>query len=241
MTAARADKHPAIAGPAVEVERLSLTLGSARILEEVSFRVEPGAVHCIIGPNGAGKTSMLKSLLGQMPHEGTLKIQWRGHRVIGYVPQRLEIEELLPITIHDFMALSCQRRPAFLGLAPRLRKEADHWLELLGLKGKERRMVGQLSGGERQRLLFAQALIPRPGLLVLDEPLASVDREGAELIQNLVRDLAATGMTILWVHHDLKLVREMATQVTCINRTLRFSGPPEEMLTSERVLAGFAP
>jgi zinc transport system ATP-binding protein len=113
-------------------------------------------------------------------------------------------------------------------------------LEKLGLHGKERRLVGQLSGGERQRLLFAQALLPQPALLILDEPLSSVDRNGAELIQSEVVRLHTEGVTVLWVHHDLRLVREVATTVTCIHRTLRFSGAPARVLEGERILEAFS-
>ncbi|MBI1321375.1 MAG: ATP-binding cassette domain-containing protein [Candidatus Hydrogenedens sp.] len=228
-------------GPALELKHVSLDLGNTSILHKVSFRVEPGTIHCLIGPNGAGKTSLLRTILGQMPHEGVVKIRWGARRGIGYVPQRIDVEDLLPLTLRDFIALSCQRRPAFLGMARRLRAEFDECMQALGLAGKVNRMVGQLSGGERQRLLFAQALIPMPGLLILDEPLSSLDRQGAELIQERVRQLADTGMTILWVHHDLKLVREMADAVTCVNRTLRFSGDPAELLSPERVLEAYAP
>jgi zinc transport system ATP-binding protein len=228
-------------GPGLDLKHVSLQLGRTAILQKVSFSIAPGTIHCLIGPNGAGKTSLLRTILGQMPHDGVVKISWGARRGIGYVPQRIDIEDLLPLTVRDFIALSCQRRPAFLGMAPRLRTEFAHAMESLGLAGKENRLVGQLSGGERQRLLFAQALIPRPGLLILDEPLSSLDRHGADLIQERVRQLAADGMTILWVHHDLKLVREMADCVTCINRTLRFTGAPTDMLAPERVLEAYSP
>lgn len=229
-----------VAGPRITLKNLSLSLGGNNILEEVSFNVGPGALHCIVGPNGGGKTSLLRSLLGQMPHEGRIEIAWNGPRVIGYVPQRLDMDPTLPISVKDFIALSCQKRPAFLGMSPALRTRAYEVLEKLGLHGKEHRLVGQLSGGERQRLLFAQALLPQPSLLILDEPLSSVDRNGAELILNEVRVLHKAGATVLWVHHDLKLVKETATAVTSINRTLRFSGAPEDALRPDRILDAFS-
>lgn len=227
-------------GPRVQFKGLSLCLGGNSILENISFAVEPGALHCIIGPNGGGKTSLLRSLLGQMPHEGGISLEWSGPRSIGYVPQRLDMDPTLPISVQDFIALSCQRRPAFLGLGSELAGNARAVLEKLGLRGKEGRLVGQLSGGERQRLLFAQALLPEPSLLILDEPLSSVDRNGAELIQQEVMRLHDAGTTILWVHHDLRLVRDIATHVTCIHRTLRFSGKPEQMLNGQRILDAFS-
>ena len=229
-----------MAGPRLQVKNLCLSLGGNSILDNVSFSVQSGALHAIIGPNGGGKTSLLRSILGQMPHTGKIEIAWEGPRRIGYVPQRLDMDPTLPISVTDFLAISCQQRPAFLPVRAALRAQMQEALHLLGLKGKERRLVGQLSGGERQRLLFAQALLPRPSLLILDEPLSSVDRNGAALIQDLVKDLVGEGVTVLWVHHDLKLVKESASAVTCINRTLRFNGAPETVLGGEKILEAFS-
>jgi energy-coupling factor transporter ATP-binding protein EcfA2 len=83
-------------------------------------------VHAIVGPNGGGKSSLIKTLLGQMPHQGQLTLHWPGeHEVIGYVPQALEFDRGLPMTVDDFMAAMCQRRPAFLGLSRRVRPAID--------------------------------------------------------------------------------------------------------------------
>jgi zinc transport system ATP-binding protein len=74
-------------GPAIEFDRVSLTLGGTRILQDVTFKIRAGTIHCIVGANGGGKTSLVRSLLGQMPHSGRIAIHWAGSRVIGYVPQ----------------------------------------------------------------------------------------------------------------------------------------------------------
>lgn len=240
MSANPASTETRTIGPGVVLKNLSLSLGGNLILDAVSFKVVPGALHCLVGPNGGGKTSLLRSLLGQMPHEGRIEIAWNGARTVGYVPQRLDMDPTLPISVRDFLALSCGNRPAFLGMSTELRQRADAVLERLGLRGKEGRLVGQLSGGERQRLLFAQALLPRPSFLILDEPLSSVDRNGAELIVEEVLQLHREGVTVLWVHHDLKLVKEIATAVTCVNRTLRFTGEPTKVLEPERILEAFS-
>ena len=103
-------------GPAIRFERVNLTLGGTRILEDVSFEVAPGAIHCLIGPNGGGKTSLVRTLLGQMPHEGRIEIAWNGSTAVGYVPQALDFDKTLPVTVTDFMALVCEKhRPAFIG------------------------------------------------------------------------------------------------------------------------------
>jgi energy-coupling factor transporter ATP-binding protein EcfA2 len=95
----------------------------------VRFNVAPGSVHAIVGPNGGGKSSLIKTLLGQMPHQGQLSLHWPGEPgTIGYVPQALEFDRGLPMTVDDFMAAMCQRRPAFLGLSRALRPpSARRW------------------------------------------------------------------------------------------------------------------
>ena len=89
-------------GPRIEFADVDLTLGRTRILEHVSFGVAAGSVHAIVGPNGGGKSSLIKTLLGQMPHQGQLTLHWPGEReVIGYVPQALEFDRGLPMTVDD--------------------------------------------------------------------------------------------------------------------------------------------
>jgi zinc transport system ATP-binding protein len=229
-----------VRGPAVHFANVGLSLGGTSILDGVSFDVRPGEIHCIVGPNGGGKTSLIRSLLGEMPVSGQISIDWNGGpRTIGYVPQALDLDRTLPVTVNDFMAMIRQRRPAFLGLASRYRKEVAAVLERVGLAGKGDRKLGDLSGGERQRILLAQALMPRPSLLVLDEPLTAMDEAGMRLFEDIVLAVADEGVTIIWIAHDLAQVRRMADRVTCLNRTVRFDGVPEEVLTPVRIAEVF--
>lgn len=227
-------------GPGIRFEHVSLALGGTEILRDVTFGIAPGEIHCVIGPNGGGKTSLIRSLLGQMPHAGTISIAWGENRTIGYVPQALDFDKTLPVTVDDFMAMVSQaRRPAFIGLSKANRERAERALERVGLAGKRKRKLGSLSGGERQRVLFAQALIPPPALLVLDEPMTSMDEVGSERFVKLIQELAAEGTTIVWIAHDLAQVRALASNVTCINRTVLFSGPPREVLAERNADALF--
>lgn len=220
-------------GPAIRFERVNLTLGGTRILEDVSFTVASGEIHCLIGPNGGGKTSLVRSLLGQMPHEGRIEIAWNDGTTIGYVPQALDFDKTLPVTVMDFMAIVCEKvRPAFVGASRVRRSEAEAALDRVGLAGKRKRKLGSLSGGERQRVLFAQALLPPPSLLVLDEPMTAMDEMGAGRFASLIKELAADGVTIVWIAHDLAQVRAMANTVTCLDRVVLKHGPPDEVLGS---------
>jgi zinc transport system ATP-binding protein len=223
-----------VQGPHVTFSEVGLELGGTPILDRVSLDVKPGQIHCLIGPNGGGKTSLIRSLLGEMPHTGRIAIEWRDSSVIGYVPQSLDFDKTLPVTVSDFMALIVQRRPAFLGLRGDLRHLVAAALDRVGLGGKQHRKLGDLSGGERQRVLFAQALMPEPALLLLDEPMTAMDERGARIIEQTVLEIAAAGTTVIWIAHDLEQVRRTADAVTCINRDVRFTGG-SEAVTAERV------
>lgn len=219
-------------GPAVTFEHVNLALGNTQILSDVNLGIAPGEIHCLIGPNGGGKTSLVRCLLGQMPHTGRISLAWGdGGRSIGYVPQALDFDRTLPVTVADFMALVCEPyRPAFFGMNRAKRALADAALERVGLTAKRDRKLGSLSGGERQRVLFAQALLPPPALLVLDEPMTAMDELGAERFAALIVELAGEGVTVLWIAHDLAQVRRMASTVTCVNRRVLFTGKPGDVL-----------
>ncbi len=228
-------------GPLISFDRLSLKLGGNAVLDEVTFRVEPGTIHCILGPNGGGKTSLIRSLLGQMPHSGTIRISWKDTvQVTGYVPQALDFDRTLPLTVGDFMAMICQRQPVFIGRVRQRKKMIERALQRVGMAEKTDYRFGSLSGGERQRVLLAQALIPEPGLLVLDEPASGLDRAGAEIMYEILAELKSRGTTLLMIHHDLAEIRKIGDMATCINRRVVFSGRPEEVLTPETILKVFS-
>jgi zinc transport system ATP-binding protein len=228
-------------GPGVQFENVSLTLGRTTILDDVNFRVSPGSVHALVGPNGGGKSSLIKTLLGQMPHQGRLSLEWpQASGIIGYVPQALEFDRGLPMTVDDFMAAMCQRRPAFLGLSRRYAPAIDAALERVGMQDKRKRRMGALSGGERQRVLLAQGLIPAPQLLVLDEPMSALDEAGIRVFERLLTDWSQSGVTVLWIEHDLEAVKRLADRVTGLNRHVLFDAPPALALTPERLLTLFS-
>jgi zinc transport system ATP-binding protein len=228
-------------GPGVEFSDVSLTLGRTTILDRVSFKVRAGSVHALVGPNGGGKSSLIKTLLGQMPHQGRLTLEWAGAPgIIGYVPQALEFDGGLPMTVDDFMAAMCQRRPAFLGLSRHYSKAIGEALERVGMHDKRKRRMGALSGGERQRVLLAQGLIPAPQLLVLDEPMSALDEAGIQVFERLLGVWRQSGITVLWIEHDLDAVKRLADNVTGLSRRVLFDEPAMTALTPERLLTLFS-
>jgi len=214
-----------MSGPTVVFDKVSLELGGVRVLDDVSFQVDAGAMHCLVGPNGSGKTSLVRSLLGQMPHSGQIWLTGEAVRPVGYVPQSLEFDRNVPMTVDDVMALVGQRRPAFFGGSRRQRSASAAALKRTGVPDIGRRPFGALSGGERQRVLLAQALTPIPQLLILDEPTAGIDEAGVRLVEEVVSDLNARGATIIWINHDLDQVARLAHSVTVIQRRVMFHGP----------------
>lgn len=220
---------PTLPGPAVVFDHVSLQLGGTQILEDVSFRVEAGALHCLVGPNGGGKTSLVRALLGQMPHTGQIRLEGQAMAPLGYVPQLPDFDRNVPMTVNDVMALLGQRRPAFLGASRATRAATAAALARTGLASKGAYPFGSLSGGERQRVMLAQALQPPPRLLILDEPTIGIDEPGMRLVEELVLEQQGRGTTILWINHDLEQVARVAQAVTGINRQVLFHGAPDQV------------
>ncbi len=227
-------------GPIVTCEGLSMTFGSNRVLHDINITAKPGELHCIIGPNGGGKSTFIKTILGQLNHEGTIRMDWPGTPgTIGYVPQMIEVDKTVPLTVENFISLCVQKTPVFFGISKKFQKEVDEVLQKVDMLSKRKYLFSELSGGERQRVLFAQALIPQPDLLILDEPMNSIDRTGAEIFNSIIDDLKDSGVTVIWVHHDLAEVRAKADHVTCINGSSIFAGNPADVMDEKHLLEIF--
>lgn len=213
---------------ALEVERLTVRLGGAVILHDLSFSVAEGSALAVIGPNGAGKTMLFRALIGSVPSRGT--VRWAPGTRIGYVPQKLDIERDLPLTGRDLL----QAKAAVTTTA---RADVDRALELVNLpRAVAGQPVGTLSGGQFQRLLLAFALMGRPTVLLFDEPTAGVDEPGEERLYEMIRRVQeAERLTLLLISHELSVVYRYATNVLCLSRERPCFGPPEEILTPERI------
>ena len=174
------------------IENLGVRIGNTNILENVDLHLHCGQLVALIGPNGAGKTTLLRAMLGELPHSGRLhflpvrKVGGETSPRIGYVPQKIEMDLLAPITVCDLFASAVSRRPIWLGCR---RKSLKGSLEMLAVVGADElleKKLGQLSGGQLQRVLLALALTPVPEILLLDEPVAGVDQAGIEMFYTMV-------------------------------------------------------
>lgn len=209
----------------ISVKDLTVTLSGHRVLDSLSFEIKRGETVAIIGPNGAGKTTLLKALLGLIPYKGSITIVNRP--AIGYVPQRLEFDRTMPVTVRELLAIHADKHPG---------ERIIKVLALVGVENLADRRLGVLSGGEFQRVLVALALLNKPQILVLDEPAAGIDVEGADEVYQLLKGLRQSeGLTILLVSHDVDVVFRYATNVLCINHRLICSGLPVEALSKEKL------
>ncbi len=182
----------------LRLQNFSVRTEGKTLLQDVSLELRRGELIVVTGPNGAGKTSLLRAILGELPHEGELMRNGR----IGYVPQRLAFDPGSPATVLDLFALALSRRPSCLGVSHAVRTAAAAALGHTGAAALTQRRFARLSGGERQRVLLALALTPAPDLLLLDEPEAGIDLEGLELFHHVIGGLCPHCRTgILLVTH----------------------------------------
>jgi zinc transport system ATP-binding protein len=207
-----------MAEPLVVVSGLSVRMGGGTVLDRIDLSLPPGEVVTVVGPNGAGKTTLLRAVLGLVkPDAGSVRRRV-GLRV-GYVPQKLPLDPTLPLTVERFLALAVAGRVERATLAGVLDEVRAG--RVLG------RQLREISGGELQRVMLARALLRRPELLVLDEPVGNVDVAGqAELYERIARLRDETGCGVLMVSHDLHLVMAATDRVVCLNRHVCCAGSP---------------
>ncbi len=227
----------------VVFDNVSVRLDGVPILEAVTAAAPRRGCTAVVGPNGAGKTTLLMAILRQVTFEGSIRMEDAGAGGpprIGYVPQRLQFDRGLPMTVRDFLVMGLQRRPLWLGTWRTNRERARGLLADVRGEALEGRMLGVLSGGELQRVLLALALAQDPDLLVLDEPASGVDVQGGQLFCELLERLRRErGFTQLMVSHDLATVTHHATHVILLNRRVVAAGPPREVLTPQNLAVVF--
>ncbi|WP_407083190.1 metal ABC transporter ATP-binding protein [Photobacterium leiognathi] len=230
-----------IIGPSIQLKNVNLQYGVNQILSDITHQFEGGQCHVVMGPNGGGKTSLLRSILGLTPFGGEIDILWdesvnNGKAgTIGYVPQKAMFEQSLPLTVMDFILLNQTRSPLFWRQRQKDKQRALAQLDRVGMASRAERRMGQLSGGEQQRVLFAQALLDNPDLLVLDEPTTGMDEQGVRYLESLIKEFVGQGKTVLAVHHDVTAVRRLQAQVHVVNHVLVDSGDYSEVLVPEKI------
>ncbi|MCX7665643.1 MAG: metal ABC transporter ATP-binding protein [Gemmataceae bacterium] len=229
--------------PLATIKNLSVSLGGRSILRGIDCELQRGKITALIGLNGAGKSTLLKALIREVPYQGAIEFHCghdhSSHRPdhVGYVPQRLVLDERMPLTVLEFFALTLQRWPLFLGISQKVRERSQLMLSRVGAIHLLHRPVAKLSGGETQRVLLALALEPKPELLLLDEPAAGIDFVDQKPFYDLIAEInRQANITILLVSHELSVVSEVAHHVLCLNNgKIQCQGTPSEVLTDEAI------
>ncbi|MHA3104380.1 zinc ABC transporter ATP-binding protein ZnuC [Acinetobacter sp. ANC 3791] len=202
----------------ISLQKIYVRIDDREILKQVDFELHSNEIVTLIGPNGAGKSTLIKVLLGIVkPTSG--KILKDSGLKFAYVPQKFNPSHSLPLRVRDLLALeACDATTKQQVIAE------------TGIEKLQDAKVQQLSGGERQRVLLARALLRKPQVLVLDEPMQGLDIQSEAELYEYVRSLPERyGCAVLMVSHDLQWVMQGTHRVVCLNKHICCSGSPENV------------
>ena len=223
----------------IRMKDIGVTIGKTKIIEHINLHVHCGKLTVIIGRNGAGKSTLIKAMIGEIKHEGTIEFRDIKQDLfsslrIGYVPQHLNVEKNTPTSVYDMFASFISNRPVFFKQSKKLYQEIKKHLEMFEAQELIDKRVCDLSGGELQRVLLSIACTPTPNLLLLDEPVSGIDRNGMELFyRNIDRLKKEFDLALILVSHDLEFVEKYADHVILLDRSIIKEGSAQEVLASE--------
>ncbi|MFH1677009.1 MAG: metal ABC transporter ATP-binding protein [bacterium] len=229
----------------IEARNLSFSYSHPTVeaLSDVSFTIGQGSFSGITGPNGSGKTTLINLIMGFLkPASGAIIVMEKNpssdplsvRRLIGYVPQREQVNDRMPIKVEDVILQGAiARHGAFLDKRERVER-LKRVLEMIDLEGFSDHPFNTLSGGQQQRVLIGRALAVDPVLLVLDEPFAAVDIASQVTIADLLKKLSIeNGLTILAVVHNINVLVHHIDSILLLNRKVVAFGKPNEVLRSD--------
>lgn len=221
-----------------KINNISVKIGKDVILKDVNIHIHCGELTVIIGRNGAGKTTLLRAILGEVEHTGNVTFVDQKDNVtkkikIGFVPQSINVEKHMPTTVYDLFASCITHIPVFLRKDKKIYNEIKEQLKIFGADGLIDKSIGDLSGGELQRVLIAIATKPVPNLLILDEPVSGIDRNGTKEFYNIISKLKTEyDMSIILVSHDLELASKYADKVILLDKEVIKEGTTEDVFNS---------
>ncbi|SBS29766.1 Zinc import ATP-binding protein ZnuC [Marinomonas aquimarina] len=212
-------------GPSLKLQGLGVTIKGMTLLQPLNLTLSGSLWHGIAGPNGGGKSTLLKAIAGLHNHRGQIELHWpNGKNNIGYMPQLSPFDASLPVTALDFLRMHCDKRPVWR------RYKGDPKIaavvERVGMQKLLSKRLGTLSSGERQRVLLACALLNEPHILLLDEPMAGVDKDGREQILEILVDFKAQGGTIVMIEHDWQILQQHCDTLAWIDGGLEAHDTP---------------
>ena len=229
--------------PVVSLRRATVRLGGRPIWTDVDVEVDAGEFVAILGPNGVGKSTLIKAVLGQIPlASGEVRVlgepAGRANHDIGYLPQRRAFDDALRVRAVDLVRLGRDGDRWGVPLPGRRRRgetdDVDRLIDLVGASDYARRPIGELSGGEQQRILIAQALVRRPRLLLLDEPLDSLDLPNQASVSALIATISRDeNIAVMLVAHDVNPILTYLDRVVYLGHGRAVAGRPTDVVTSE--------
>lgn len=229
----------------IEMKNISVISGEDTLLDNVNLTFHCGELTALIGKNGAGKTTLLRTLLGERHYKGNISFTDHHGTVlpvpkIGYVPQHLDFDKSMPISVADFIAAARGGNPVWFGKNKKMKESIQKMLDDMECGYLADRRLGALSGGELQRVLLALATDPVPDLLVLDEPVSGVDMAGLDLFYKRVTELRdEQHMAVLLVSHDLGLIRKYADKVVLLDKAVVAEGDADDVFKTEAFREAF--
>jgi zinc/manganese transport system ATP-binding protein len=218
---------------ALAVDGVSVRLGGREVLHDVRFSIKPAEFVGLIGSNGAGKTTLLRVILGLLPATaGRVRVSAAG---VGYVPQKIQLDPDMPLRARDLVGLGLDGQRFGIPFPSRARRKlVDEMLRAVDAEHLGNARVGNLSGGEQQRILIAHALISRPGLLLLDEPLANLDiASEQEVVALLGRIAKEQRIAVLISAHEMNPLLPVMDRIVYMANGRAASGPTDEVVTGE--------
>ncbi len=232
---------------AIDVEHVTVHYGDVLALDDISLRIERGRVCGLVGMNGSGKSTLFNTLMGAIrPGRGEVRIdgastgEARRRGVVGYVPQSEKVDWAFPVTVRDVVMTGRYGRQGFTRrVRPADRVAVDRAIERVELTDLADRQIGALSGGQRKRAFVARGIAQEAGILLLDEPFAGVDKRSEATIVRLLRELAASGDTVLVSTHDLHALPELADEAILLMQRVLLHASVEEVLAPSNLARAF--
>ncbi|MCB5161081.1 metal ABC transporter ATP-binding protein [Marinomonas algarum] len=217
-------------GPTLILDKVAFYIQNNALLAPSSTTLFGGGWHAIAGPNGGGKSTLLKAIAGLLNHQGNITLQWHNDaKTVGYMPQLSPFDASLPITSSDFLRMHSDKQPVW----QRYKKnpKIETVIEKVGINSLLNKRIGTLSTGERQRVLLACALLNEPSILLLDEPMAGVDKQGRAHILRLLQSFKETGGTLIMVEHDWQIIQDCCDTLVWVDGEILAHDAPEVILT----------
>lgn len=222
----------------IKMNNLGVRFGEQVVLEDVNLHIHCGSLNAVIGKNGAGKSTLVRAILGDVAHTGEIEFKDVENGImqklrIGYVPQSINIEKNNPVTVYDLITSYQFRYPVFLPQSRKIREKILEALKVFEVEHLIDHQVGNLSGGQLQRVLLSMAIMDRPHLLLLDEPVSGIDRNGMELFYKTMVHLKENfDLAIILISHDLDYVARYADHVILLDHKILTQGKVKEVYQS---------